>query len=176
MSPPWSALLTWEGHCKPHLIIFHISTFFSRWGTHYDYGNKEVCHTLLDFAEEKLLCLSMMSSLDNLSLAQMYAVLSQCLALDPNIPQYLSFSAFPINSLEAMHKQIAKHMRICVAVEEGTGSLHGITSSEPILSEAASRIMSVKGFSLPGALSQVLTRYCTDLGEHGELIVTSLFT
>jgi hypothetical protein len=106
----------------------------------------------------------------------MYAVLSQRLALDPDIPQYLSFSAYPVNSLDAMREQIADHMRICVAVEEGTGSLHGITSSEPILSEAASHIMLAKEFSLPGALSQVLTGYCTDQGEPGELIVASLFT
>ena len=35
-----------------------------------------------------------------------------------------------------MDEQIANHMRICVAIEEGVESLRGIASLEPILSEA----------------------------------------
>jgi len=75
-----------------------------------------------------------------------------------------------------MHEQIANHMRICVHVEEGIESLRGSASSEPILSEAASRIMIDKDFSLPSALSEVLSGYCVNQGDRGELIVAAFFT
>jgi hypothetical protein len=174
MSPPWSAPLTWEDHCKPHLIVFGIFSYFSRWGTRYDHGNDEVRRTLLDFAEEKLLYAT--SKTDDLEPAQLYAVLSQRLALDTHTPQYLFYSANPLNSVKAMRDQIANHMRVCVAIEDGIESLRGIASSEPVLSEAASRIMLTKKFSLPGALSRVLSGYCINQGDRGELIVASFFT
>ena len=75
-----------------------------------------------------------------------------------------------------MHEQIANHMRVCVAIEDGIESLRGIAPSEPVLSEAASRIMLTREFSLPGALSEILGGYCIDQGERGELIVASFFT
>jgi hypothetical protein len=102
----------------------------------------------------------------------MYAVLSQRLAL----PQYLKkYWANSVKSLEEMHEQIAKHMRICVAFIS-KGNIGGIASSEPILSEAASRIMLTKKFSLPGALLQVLTWYGISPSDRGEIIVASFFT
>jgi hypothetical protein len=177
MSSPWIALLTWEGHCKPHLIVFHISSILLRWGTCYNHGNEEVCQTLLDFAEEKLLKLQPCpDDPSKLTSAQMYAVLSQHLALDAHTLQYLFYLANLNNSVKAMHEQIENHMRVCVAIEEGIESLRGIASSEPILLEAASRIMLIKKFSLPSALSQILTGYCIHQGERGELIVASFFT
>ena len=77
--------------------------------------------------------------------------------------------------MELAYDQIAYHMRICVAIEDDIESLRGIASSEPILSEAASRIMLSEGFlfSLHGALSLVLGGYCINQGERGELIVPS---
>jgi hypothetical protein len=95
--------------------------------------------------------------------------LLQRLALDTNTPQYLFHRlANPLGAMQLMHEQIASHMHVCVAIEDGTESLRGIASSEPILSEAASRIMLTKKFSLPGALSVILGRYCIDQGERGE--------
>jgi hypothetical protein len=70
---------------------------------------------------------------------QAYAVLSQHLALDINTPQYLFNSESPLDAMRLMHVQIANHMRVCVAVGNGIESLRGVASSEPILSEAASR-------------------------------------
>jgi hypothetical protein len=125
----------------------------------------------------KLLCKDLGTG--GLTRDETHAVLSQRLALDINMPQYL-FSANP-DSAKAMmdlaHDQIANHMRVCVALETGIESLCGIASSEPILSEAASKIMRNEelGFSLCRALSQVLNGYCVDQGERGELIVSSFF-
>ncbi|KAH9024728.1 hypothetical protein EDB84DRAFT_1440614 [Lactarius hengduanensis] len=87
----------------------------SRWGTRYDHGNEEV-----------------------------YVVLSQRLALDINTPQYLFDLSSHLDAMQTMHDQIANHMRVCLAVGSGIESLHGIASSEPIFSEAASVIMSSK--------------------------------
>lgn len=108
--------------------------------------------------------------------AQIYAVLSQCLALDTNTTKYLFLLADPCSAVKSMHEQITNHMRVCVAIEDGIETLCGIASSEPILSEAASRIMSRDSFSLHGALKTVLTRYCINQGDCGEIIVTSFFT
>jgi hypothetical protein len=112
----------------------------------------------------------------DLTQSQTYAVLSQRLALDANTPQYLFCSTNPLQALETMQEQIANHMRVCVAIEDGIETLRGIASSEPILSEAASRVMLTKKFSLHGALSGVLSGFCIDQGDRGELIVASFFT
>lgn len=75
-----------------------------------------------------------------------------------------------------MHEQIANHMRVCVAIGDGIESLRGIAASEPILSEAASKVMSSPSFSLSGALSRVLSGYCINQGDRGELLVAAFFT
>jgi hypothetical protein len=106
----------------------------------------------------------------------MYAILSQCLALDTNMPQYLLNSPYPVEAMNAMHEQIANHMCVCVSVGDGIKSLRAIASSEPILLEAASQAMVSNNFSLPQALSMVLTGYCIGQGDHGELLVNAFFT
>ena len=126
---------------------------------------------------EKLLCKQLEPA--HLSRPQTYAVLSQRLALDIYMPQYL-ISANPATAktmMELAYDQIAYHMRVCVAIEDNIESLRGIASSEPILSEAASRIMlsPLFSFSLSYALSLVLGGYCVNQGERGELIVSSFF-
>ncbi|KAI9430204.1 hypothetical protein H4582DRAFT_1820313, partial [Lactarius indigo] len=143
------------------------------WGTRYDHGNEEIRVNLLDFAVQKLLCGKPGDK--SLTEAQMYAVLSQRLALDINTPQYLFNSASPLDAMRTMHEQIANHMRVCVAVGGGIESLRGIAPSEPILSEAASDIMLSKEFDLPRALSLVLTGFSVDQGDRGELLVAAFF-
>ncbi|KAH9014063.1 hypothetical protein EDB84DRAFT_1277877 [Lactarius hengduanensis] len=145
------------------------------WGTRYDHGNDEVRNGLVDFAIHKLL--GTVEAGMPLSDAQMYAVLSQRLALDIDTPQYLLTSTNPFTLMETMHEQIANHMRVCLAVGSGIESLRGVASSEPILSEASSRIMSDKGinFNLPLALSKVLSGFCINQGACGELLVAAFF-
>ncbi|KAI9429403.1 hypothetical protein H4582DRAFT_2065292 [Lactarius indigo] len=135
---------------------------------------RKSCVNLLDFAVQKLLCGKPGDK--SLTEAQMYAVLSQRLALDINTPQYLFNSASPLDAMRTMHEQIANHMRVCVAVGGGIESLRGIAPSEPILSEAASDIMLSKEFDLPRALSLVLTGFSVDQGDRGELLVAAFFT
>ncbi len=149
---------------------------FSRWGTRYDHGDEGVRQTLLDFAVQKLLCAGL--GVKPLRPAQVYAVLSQRLALDINTPQYLFNSANPLDAVRNMHEQIANHMRVCVAVGGGIESLRGIAASEPILSEAASLIMTSNktNFSLPASLSLVLTGFSTNQEDREELLVAAFFT
>src|SRR6266702_1423033 len=152
-----------------------ISSYFPRWGTRYDHGTDEIRSSLLDFAVQKLLCTSQVPK--ELTDAQVYAVLSQRLALDINTPQYLLTGPSPLRLMQTMHEQIANHMRVCVAVREGVESLRAVASSEPILSEAASRVMQDSElFSLPSALTTILSGFCINQGDRGELLVAAFFT
>ena len=157
------------------LLLDQRFLIFSRWGTRYDHGNEEVRNGILGFAAHKLL-----GKVDRrtLSDAQMYAVLSQRLALDIDTPQYLLTSTSHFTLMETMHEQIANHMRVCLAFGSGVESLRGVASSEPILSEAASRIMNDEGldFELPVALSKVLSGFCINQGARRELLVAAFFT
>ena len=175
-SPRWISSPTLEGPCKSHLAVSWVFLiFFLRWGTRYDHGNSRIRDSLLDFAVEKLLCAD--PHPESLTPAQTYAVLSQRLALDINTPQYLFASTSPLETMYKMHEQVANHMRVCVAVGDGVESLRAIASSEPILSEAASQIMRhVPTFSLPGALSTILSGFCINQGDRGELLVAAFFT
>ncbi|KAH9015441.1 hypothetical protein EDB83DRAFT_2321310 [Lactarius deliciosus] len=144
------------------------------WGTRYDHSDEDVRRSIIYFAVQKLLCGN--SAHGNLSNAQIYAVLSQRLALDINTPQYLFDLSSPLNAMRTMHEQIVNHMRVCMAVGSGIESLRGIASSEPILLEAASIIMLWSSFDFPRALSLVLTGFSIDQGDRGELLVAAFFT
>ena len=66
--------------------------------------------TLLNLAENKLLCDDWEYTLTS---AQIYAVLSQRLALDTNTTNHLFYSPTPLRALRSTHEQNAKHMRVC---------------------------------------------------------------
>ncbi|KAI0296791.1 hypothetical protein B0F90DRAFT_1011079 [Multifurca ochricompacta] len=127
---------------------------------------------------EKLLCAT---GVNDLTDAQIYAVLSQRLALDIDTPKYVST---PRNDVitreklgEIMHDQIKFHMRICVSAEDGLDSLRGIALSEPILSRAACAIMEggrLK-FNLPVALGRAMSGFCLNRYARTRLFVAALF-
>jgi hypothetical protein len=90
---------------------------------------------------EKLLCQG--PGPEGLLHPQTYTALSQCLALDINMLKYL-FLPNPASTkamMELVYDQIANHIRVCMAIKDDIESLRGIAPSEPILLEAASRIM-----------------------------------
>jgi hypothetical protein len=126
------------------------------------------------FAQEKLLCAET-SDPESLTSAQLYAVLSQRFALDTSMTNFLFHTPNPNGAMKHLHEQIAKHMRVCVTIDDGIETLRGIASSEPILSEAASRIMSSDKFSLHSAIFVVLNKYCINRVDRGELVVAAFF-
>ncbi|KAI0298434.1 hypothetical protein B0F90DRAFT_702078 [Multifurca ochricompacta] len=145
------------------------------WGTLYDHGNEESHKKLIGFAMDKLLCGS--PGPGPLSDARIYAVLSQRLALDIGTSQFILPSVTPLNLAEIVHEQITYHMRVCISVGKEFESMRGVASSEPILSEAASRIMNDElGFNLPVALEKVFSGFSVSQGARGELLVAAWFT
>ncbi|KAI0302852.1 hypothetical protein B0F90DRAFT_1816405 [Multifurca ochricompacta] len=145
------------------------------WGTLYDHGNQVTREGLIDFAMEKLLCGS--RGPGPLSDARIYAVLSQRLALDIDSSQYHLSSVTPLNLAEIIHEQITYHMRVCISVGKEFESMHAVASSEPILSEAASRIMNDgRGINLPVALEKVFSGFSVSQEARGELLVAAWFT
>ncbi|KAI0292092.1 hypothetical protein B0F90DRAFT_1823220 [Multifurca ochricompacta] len=145
------------------------------WGTLYDHGNEESYKKLIGFAMDKLLCGS--PGPGPLSDARIYAVLSQRLALDIGTSQFILPSVTPLNLAEIVHEQITNHMRVCISVGKEFESMRGVASSEPILSEAASRIMNDElGFNLPVALEKVLSGFSVSQEARGELLVAAWFT
>jgi hypothetical protein len=179
---PSSVLYTWDDHCKSHAQILsaHVH-FFYRWGLSYDHGENSTRDTMLNFAATKLLCASPSVSEKTLTNDQKCAVLSQRLALDINSSAYVTSGS--TRNYEMAYKaqlQISNHMRVCIAIPEDLVAVRGVAASEPILSEAASSIMSSgptpSKFDLPNALIDVLDSYAIDHGERGELLVAALFT
>ena len=80
--------------------------------------------------------------------------------------------------MQILHEQVANHMRVCVSVGDGIETLYAVASSEPLLSEAASYVMrtAMAKFSMSNALTHVLSGFCINQGDRGELLVAALFT
>ncbi|KAH9082104.1 hypothetical protein EDB83DRAFT_613711 [Lactarius deliciosus] len=149
------------------------------WGTIYDSSNDLNRETLLDLAVLKLLCgRDDRSGNISLSIDQQCAVLSQRLALDINSSAYItSGSTRNYAMADKAQLQIANYMRVCIGIPEDLVAVRGVAASEPILSEAASRIMwGNYNFDLPDALLNVLDSYALSHGDRGELLVAAFFT
>jgi hypothetical protein len=108
--------------------------------------------------------------------AEIYAILSQRLALDVCTPQYLFDNANPLDGIQIIRGQVQNHLRVCIGIGNGIESLRAIAPSEPILSEAACHIMLHDGkFPILGALTKVLTGFNIRRGDRGELLVACFF-
>ncbi|KAI9444403.1 hypothetical protein BJY52DRAFT_1128237, partial [Lactarius psammicola] len=126
------------------------------WGSCYKYGDDDVHSNLLNFAVQKLLGVDVTPA--SLNKAQQYAAYG------------------PLQLMQVLHNQVANHMRVIVAVRTGIETLYAVVSSELILSEVASHAMRLTNFSMPKALLKVLSGFCINQGDRGELVVTALFT
>ena len=72
--------------------------------------------------------------------------------------------------------QISNFMHICIAIPKDLVSVCGVAASEPILSEAASHVMTGQyNFNLPDALLNVLDLYAIDHGDCGEILIAAFF-
>jgi hypothetical protein len=153
-----------------------LMSYILRWGSLYDHGTDVLHNELLHFAVQKLLCASNVTKDTKLNNSQIYATLSQRLALDVNSTQYPGAPQGPLEIMHTLHEQVANHMRVCVAVGNGIETLYAVASSEPILSEAASYVMRLTNLSMANALKLVLSGFGISQGDRGELLVAALFT
>ncbi|TFY78103.1 hypothetical protein EWM64_g5907 [Hericium alpestre] len=89
----------------------------------------------------------------------------------------IEFQTTRYNTSDAERRQVENHMRVCLKVSDDLQSMTTINPSEPILSEAAFRIMdSREDFNVPSALRDVLQGFSVHQGDRGELVALLLLT
>ncbi|KAH7907099.1 hypothetical protein BJ138DRAFT_1182650 [Hygrophoropsis aurantiaca] len=74
-------------------------------------------------------------------------------------------------ALQKELRQMGGHMRLCLEMDLSSKRLTTISSSEPLLSEAAYWIMQVHDFDAPGTLLRLLDSSSVHRGDRGELVV-----
>jgi hypothetical protein len=82
----------------------------------------------------------------------------------------LEFNSTTSKSQQRERLQVAKHMRICIKVNDGFETIVSVASSEPIMAEGASYLMSHTKFNLPTSLLRELQTPGLDKSSRGELI------
>ena len=82
----------------------------------------------------------------------------------------LEFNSTTRKSQERERLQVAKHMRLCIKVNDGFDTIVSVAPSEPIMAEGARFLMSNSKFDLPGSLLHELQTAGLDKGNRGELI------
>ncbi|VDC02248.1 unnamed protein product [Peniophora sp. CBMAI 1063] len=157
-----------EGGIDFENIGFDYQVYLGRpmFGTRYHAAIKDKAwsedpqEALLRFAAEKLLCASYpLASINGPSPDQEVACLAQRLPIE-----FMSTT----HAAPTQRKQVENHMRVCIAV--GELRLVTMSSSEPILSDAAATVMSDyegKKF-VPRALSRLLSGCSIHTGDRGE--------
>jgi hypothetical protein len=86
------------------------SFFFPRFPTRYDFGDDDVKNSIIEFAQEKLLCRKRSESRP-LNDAEKLACLGIRLGLD--------FRATSWSERQAEREQVERHMRLCLAATLG---------------------------------------------------------
>ena len=82
----------------------------------------------------------------------------------------LEFNSTTLKSQEREHLQVAKHMRVCLKVNDGLETIVSASSSEPIMAEGARCLMTSLKFDLPRSLLRELQTPGLDKGSRGELV------
>jgi len=99
---------------------------------------------------------------------QMLACLSQRLPIEFYSTNYISQSA--------ERKQVEGHMRVCLNIDAGFQSMTTVSSSEPLLSEAAYVIMSRESFDVLKCFKTILEGFAVHKGDRGEFLALLLLT
>ncbi|KAH7908174.1 hypothetical protein BJ138DRAFT_1158281 [Hygrophoropsis aurantiaca] len=137
-------------------------------GSRYDYGDMFVRYEIVDFAMVKLLGSDEVSTAANLTKAQKLACISRRFPIE--------FISTSYAHHEEEMEQVERHMRVYLKVGAGFESMTTVSSSEPLLSEAAYSIMCNKDFDAPQALLTILKDFSVCKGDRGELLVMLLLT
>ena len=132
---------------------------WSRFGSYFDNLPEDQVDRVLRFAKQKLLdgkeFLEMEDSLGSL------ACLATRLGLEFNEDE---------DSCNAAYKQVERHMRICISTTTGFTKMVTCSASEPLLAEAAFRLLSDSPVNPVKRLANHANLYCVDLGRRGELV------
>ena len=99
---------------------------------------------------------------------QMFACLSRRLPIQFNSTTYISQAA--------ERKQVEGHMRVCRKIDASFESMETVSSSEPLLSEAAYVIMARKSFDPLKSFKSVLEGFAVHKGDRGEFLALLLLT
>ena len=140
-------------------MLTHLPRFYTR----YIHGSDEVKERIISFAAEKLVGTDVTKT-ENFKDSQMLACLSVRLALD-----FMPLRSGSSSKVEL--KQIEQHMRVCLCIDPNTGSVKSISSSEPLLAEAATAVMNLPSFNPITALSSEFRRPQIERSPRGEIVV-----
>jgi hypothetical protein len=99
---------------------------------------------------------------------QMLACLSQRLPIQ--------FKSTTYNSQTAERRQVEAHMRVCLKIDAAFESLETLSSSEPLLSEAAYVVMSRKSFDPLKSFKSLLEEFAIHKGDRDEFPALLLLT
>jgi hypothetical protein len=99
---------------------------------------------------------------------QTLACLSQRLPIQFNSTTYISQTA--------ERKQVEGHMRVCLKIDAAFESMETVSSSEPLLSEAAYFIMAQKSFDPLKSFKSILEGFAVHKGDRGEFLALLLLT
>ncbi|KAF8323573.1 hypothetical protein F5887DRAFT_1208074 [Amanita rubescens] len=135
-------------------------------GSRYYAGDSSVREDILTFAVGKLL--NAKPNTQNFTDDQMLACLSQRLPIQFNSTTYISQTA--------ERKQVEGHMRVCLKIDAAFQSMETVSSSEPLLSEAAYVIMARESFDPLKSFKSVLEGFPIHKGDRGEFLVLLLLT
>ncbi|KAH8113148.1 hypothetical protein DFH11DRAFT_364549 [Phellopilus nigrolimitatus] len=129
-----------------------------------------VKNSIVSFAAGELLNDSKFNNLEKYSFSntQKFACLGQRFSLE--------FDPKQAASCERQKAQVERHLRIYLQVDPTFESLVTVSSSEPLLSEAAFAVMQNSGFIAADALYHLFKRHSVRTGDREELLVFLLLT
>jgi hypothetical protein len=159
----------------------------SSFGTRFENGGQEVQDEIVEFAASKLICGQSENMQNGLNddqklgmenrltpfcsrLINILFSRSACMA----VRLALEFDSSTLESQQRERLQVAKHMRICIKVNDGFETIVSVAPSEPILAEGARLLMSNPKFDLPKSLLRELQIPGLDKGNRGELVTLVL--
>jgi len=142
-----------------------LHTTSSRFGSYWDHLPLEIKNelTIIDYAGQKLL--NGPNQLRGDNSAGTLACLSVRFALEFNMD---------VSARDVSHTQVERHMRLCIAATVGLEKMITISGSEPLLAEAAYRLMKSTKKSAVRHLAEHSDLNSIDRGRRGELVATLL--
>src|SRR6266849_5689309 len=137
----------------------------SRFASRYVAANQtDYNQTIVQFAIQKLL-----GGFNDLEDPHSSDYLDRTLAcLSVRVPLEFNFS--DSNARDIVRKQIERHMRLCTIATSGFELLFTTTGSEPLLAEAAFKVVNKSTKSPIYHLSKYMDTHSVNYGERGELV------